>query len=92
MGYYISYQPEDADRYPPQKVRFPRKKYFLIMVVVLLLVSVFWWEQITDFLTPGDPDVTRQAASTMVSNMRQGLSFGDAVTAFCREIFANGQN
>lgn len=44
-----------------------------------------------DSLLPGDPAVTGAALDTLVENWQEGMSVGEAFTAFCQEIVANAQ-
>ena len=49
----------------------------------------FWPEGravLRDVLVPGDPDVTLHGLETLARELREGESFSDAVTAFCREV------
>ena len=92
MAYKIQYEKSETYRYPQskQKPRFPKRKIYLAL---LALAAVLWvrMKGIPDVLIPGDPQVTRMAVETMVENLQGGVSVGDAVTAFCKEIM-NGES
>lgn len=93
MGYRVSY-----DLVSAPKVRRNKKwtgiAAIAVICVLLICATVFktaalpW---IRDFLIPGDPDVTATALTELVNDLRDGVSFTDAVTTFCREIISNGQ-
>ena len=44
----------------------------------------------TDWLLPGDPAVTKAALTELIENLKAGEQFGDAITAFCREVIQSG--
>lgn len=87
MSYKIQYSPETANLYPQitSRKQFRVKRW---MTVVITVAAVFWvyLYGFPDWLIPGDPEVTKAAASTMVGEMKNGTSFGDAVTTFCKMI------
>ena len=90
MSYQIQYESAKNDKYP---MRLNRKRpgllmYTAIAVIIGLIMSV---PKLHEYLIPGDPDVTSAAFSQLVSDMQSGESFGDAVTAFCREIITNAE-
>ncbi len=81
--------------YARQKHRIPRlsKRQKMIAgtaVVSLLLIAVFLAFG-TQWLLPGDPEVSATALENMVSSVKNGESLSDAVVAFCQEIVANAQ-
>lgn len=60
----------------------------------LLLTHAFWpagRAKLRSLLLPGDPEVTGQALSSMVEDLRAGKPLSDSVTAFCREILEYAQ-
>ena len=87
MAYQINYSPESSSRYPQSQ-----KKYHIdwvkCTVLCLLLLTALWVRinGIPDFLIPGDPQITRSAAETMVADIRAGEKLENAVTVFCKEI------
>lgn len=87
MAYKIQYSPEKAHCYPSvtNRVKFKVGKW----VILLLALAAAAWMRVNgipDFLIPGDPTVTRTAATTMIDELRAGVSMSDAVTVFCKEI------
>ena len=90
MSYKISYTPEDTKRYPLMRKRKPFP--WLKCVTVIFVIAAALWvkkQDIPEFLIPGDPDITKSAVQTMVSEVREGESLEDAVFVFCKEILDN---
>ncbi len=87
MAYKIQYSEDSAGRYP-QNAKHEPFKYGRWVLLLILFAGALWLRLngIPDFLIPGDPAVTRQAASAMMENLHSGTAFGDAVTVFCKEI------
>lgn len=87
MAYKIHYSEDAAKRYPQKTKRHPIK-YGRWVLLMSIIAAALWLRLngIPDFLIPGDPAVTRQAASAMMENLHSGTGFGDAVTVFCKEI------
>lgn len=87
MAYQVQYTPQDEYRYPPIKVKKQKGSFkgwrFLLTVVILLWLLL---SGVPDFLIPGNPQVTRTAASEMLSLMKAGIPAHDAITAFCKQI------
>lgn len=95
MGYRIDYgQPSDK-RYPA--FRRPNHLASMIcgaLVLFLLLTNAFWpsgRELLRDLFIPGDPEVTSEAFSALIEDVRAGEDVSEAVTAFCREILSDDQ-
>ena len=86
MSYKIQYTPETAYRYPQNKEE--KFKWGKIGVLFCVLVTLMWFRinGIPEFLIPGDPVVTKAAASGFVAQIQSGEPLSDAVTAFCKEI------
>ena len=87
MVYRVQYTPQEAYRYPPIKSK--RKKGRGKGWTLLLAVGIALWlllSGVPDFLIPGDPQVTRSAATEMISQMKTGTPVHDAVTVFCKQI------
>ena len=93
MSYIVSYEPE-LDRWYPKKqdrhVQFPFKKIFLFLSVCGA-VYAFVRFGLVRFLIPGDPVVTAEAFSNMLSLVKEGESVGDAITAFVQDVLAGGR-
>ncbi len=96
MGYSILYEPELN-----KKLKIPNQNRKFLLTVGTLAVCVIFVilclltpvrTVLRDFLIPGDPDVTQSAFSQMVSDIREGESFSDAVTVFCQEILEHASN
>lgn len=94
MGYRIQYEPNLDYKYRMAGKVNLKKLWIagtfaalsILLIAVLPSVRSFIW----DFLIPGDPQVTTEAFSTLVSDICNGENFSDAVTVFCRQIINNG--
>ena len=90
MGYTIQYGPAGKAEAAWHAKR--RKKSGVILAVCVLAVAFVAivlsgdFEQIKNYLIPGDLEVTKAAFAQFTENIRQGDTVGDAITAFCREI------
>lgn len=94
MGYRIEYGPA------PRPGREEDRRGFRIRVMTAafllfgcVLVRSFWNEGaalLETVLLPGEPSVTEQAFSTLLSDLRTGMPVGESVTAFCKYIVDNG--
>ncbi len=86
MGYKITYPPVGNRRYPMHK---PMPVWLLpagIIGIGLLAITIY--NGSANWLLPGDPEVTEAALHEMIERLTQGEAFGEAVTAFCKEIIA----
>ena len=83
------YSPETAVRYP-QYVKKRSYKTGGWMLVIGLIAATLWLRVngIPDWLIPGDPEVTKEAAEVFMSQMREGVTVNDAVTAFCKTVLS----
>lgn len=89
MAYRIRYG-------PPQKGerggRILDKKIVPFILVALLIVAAALGVSnptVKEYLIPGNPEVTEAALIDFIDDIKQGAAFGDAMTAFCREIIDN---
>lgn len=96
MGYAILYEPELN-----KKLKIPNQNQKKILricalaacaLLVILCLQAPVRTVIRDFLIPGDPDVTQSAFAQMVTDIRAGEPFSDAVTVFCQEILEHANN
>ena len=87
MSYKIQYSPESAHIYPAiqKRKRIDLHKWFGFAVVVAAVVWIRLWG-IPDFLLPGDPEITKEAMSFFMDEIRNGIAVKDAVTTFCKII------
>ena len=87
MAYKIQYSPETRRRYPGVKIRnrIQRGSWVLLLLIVTAACLVQFYG-IPDLLIPGDPVVTREAAATMMNELKEGTSLNEAITVFCKEI------
>ena len=87
MSYKIQYSPETSSQYPQYRSNKPFN-YKRWLTVAIAIVAVLWIHLygVPDFLIPGNPEVTKTAASTLVDEIKNGATVGNAVTAFCKTI------
>ena len=85
MSYKIQYSPETANLYPKVSSRkqFRIKRWMTAVITVAAMLWIYLYG-IPDFLIPGNPEITKSAVSTMVGEMKNGASLGDALTTFCK--------
>ena len=93
MTYKIQYTPQDDRRYPVVKQRRKGRRVNS-WLILLLIVAVVWFNfcGIPDFMIPGDPQVTKVAASQMVTMLKDGASTQEAITVFCRQVLDGAEN
>ncbi len=67
-----------------------RKRKIVIFSFLLLvffgIIALRNLEFLQELLFPGDAAVTRSAMDTLISNIKDGQSFSNAITVFCQEI------
>ena len=86
MAYKIRY---GVNRHDRKKRGVARRIWLPFLLAACLLVTVWLIEMKNislDWLLPGDPEVTASALESLRENLAAGEPFGEAVTAFCREI------
>lgn len=87
MSYKIQYSPETGYLYPQEKKqRSIQMKRWIIPTVAIVLALWLHIYGVPDFLIPGDPDITKAAASALVDEIQSGVAMNDAVTTFCKTI------
>lgn len=87
MAYKIQYSPQFNHNYAGIKVkRRIHAKYWLGLLALITVSCFIRLYGIPDFLIPGDPVITRKAASSMMNALKEGIPVNDAVTVFCKEI------
>ena len=94
MAYRIDYAATDKHKSvtEPHTGLFARTAGFFLLFLVL--TKLFWpagEEKLHKILAPWDAEVTAQAFSDMVTDLRSGTDFTSAVTVFCREIIADAE-
>ena len=87
MAYKIRYAPESARRYP-QVSKKRNVRWGNLVMILMAFAAVVWirLNGIPDFLIPGDPEVTKEAAAMMIADLDEGVKLDEAVTTFCKEI------
>ena len=94
MGYRIHYghmliKEEIRQREEKRKTRLPAK--LIVACSIVLVITILGKTGCLDFLIPGDKEVTKQAFSAMVENVRDGEDVKSAITAFCVEILDHAE-
>ena len=93
LGYRINYEMENGivvDTYT--RKRKPFYKFLAGALVVFLILFGIIIENnhaLMQYLLPGNHIVTERAINIFVNEIKDGESFSDAVTAFCKEIINN---
>ena len=86
MGYKFSYLAVGKRRYPTRK---SQPTWALpVGLITGLFLAITIYNKGPNWLLPGDPEVTEAALSIMIERLSEGEAFGEAVTAFCKEIIA----
>lgn len=84
VSYKIQYSPDTNDRYPQNmKRRYAGTGKYVAIFAVMLAALLIHFHGVPDFLIPGDPQVTKAAASVLVDDIRDGVAVKDAITTFC---------
>lgn len=87
MSYKIQYSPETSSLYPQTTVRKPfRVKRWLAVMIAAVAALWIHFYGIPNFVIPGDPEITKAAASALVEEIKNGETLNDAVTTFCKMI------
>ena len=68
-----------------------KRKIIFIITMLILCTALIWGREgtIREFIIPGNPGITEAAFINLVTDLREGEKFGDAITTFCREIIDN---
>lgn len=91
MSYKIQYTPQDNRRYPQKSKRSKRQwgvgALFLSIMAVLIWISV---QGVPDFLILPEIELAKNAAQSMIEDVREGESVEHAVLVFCKQVI-NGE-
>lgn len=93
MGYRIEYETVGRHKQSSKKNWTGMTAGILVLLLVFgaMTIKTVGLEWVQEVLLPGDPDVTAAALENMVEDLKDGNSFGEAVTAFCKEIMKHAQ-
>ena len=89
MGYQIQYGETMVKTYIPEGITISSWKCIKrFMIIVLIFTAIFLGsrKEVQNFLLPGNGEVTRNAISKMVSNLKEGEPLGTSIEAFCVDI------
>lgn len=96
MGYLIRYNPEQNKRYPIKlRKRSSPKRIAVITMICLILLGLMRMirsDSLKAWLMPGDGQITETAFNLMITDIKEGKGFGDAVTTFCLEILEHAKD
>lgn len=94
MAYSIAYEPDSQITYRQIKNGPVLYKTVLLCISILAICltafvpSMRNW--LWDFMIPGDPEITVDAVSKLVDQLKSGLRASEAIETFCNEIINNG--
>ena len=95
MGYRICYDGGEAPKKWAGKGRSRLPVMTAVFFLVFLLLTKLFWPagaaELRQILIPGDPEVTAQATSGLIRDLRAGEPVGVAVKTFCGEILTHAQ-
>ena len=95
MAYRIDYT-ENPRYQPPAAFQWDKlRKMAVIFFLIFLLATCLWWPEgrlaLQQLVLPCDREVTAEAFSDMVDQIRGGEALDEAVAAFCREIISSAE-
>ena len=72
------------------RIEYPGKKKAKGVPVWVILLALgglaLLRQRLGQFLLPGDPEVTGRALEMLLTQLRQGIGAGEAVSAFCKAV------
>ena len=94
----MSYRIEYGSAAPAQYRKYRGKTWFrsltaMCLILFALGVSQFWpkgQQVLRAYFLPGEPTVTEQAFSDLVSDLSHGIGLEEAMTVFCQQIINHG--
>ena len=96
MSYRIEYGTAVPVKFQEKKRRSHGRTLTALCILIFGLgVGEFWpdgKQVLQKFLLPGEPSVTEQAFSDMVSDLTDGATLESAMVAFCHQILDNGKD
>ena len=92
MAYRIEYA-KNTKYQPPESLRWDKTvRLIAVFFLLFLLFTTLFWPQgklmLQKMILPCDVDVTSQAFTLMLEQIRGGEGVHEAVEAFCREILS----
>ena len=90
MGYRIQYSDTVKRRTFYERDQSNVKLILFVSALCLCFVFVFvavqYRNTIWRWILPGDPEITQAAITAFEKNIRSGVSVGEAINVFCKEI------
>ena len=94
MSYRIEYGTDVPHRFRPQKVKSHVRTLTALSILLFALAVGKCWpdgrQVLQRFFLPGEPSVTEQAFSEMISGLTDGVNLEDAMVTFCQQIIDHG--
>ena len=95
MSYRIEYGAAVPQKFQPEKVKRHMRALTALCILLFSLAAGKFWPDgrmvLQRVFLPGEPSVTEQAFSNMISGLHDGLTLEDAVVVFCQEILDHGK-
>lgn len=95
MGYRILYENGHGEKIHHAPKHMDWKKRFLIFGIAALLLAMLIApvrNRILRVFIPGDDKITSEAFSKLVTDLKDGNSMKNAITAFCETVLNNGES
>ena len=88
MAYRIEYRDGTVSKIIVAQEGKKNKRIIRVLAIICALMLIYSANKfpISDALIPGDPQVTKVAASKFATEIQQGNSIADAFEIFCREV------
>ena len=94
MSYRIEYGTAIPERFQTPMIRRHVRTLTAICILLFsLAVGKFWpdgRQMLRQYVIPGEPSVTEQAFSDMISELNAGVALEEAVVTFCQQIIDYG--
>jgi hypothetical protein len=93
LGYSLKYeQGVVKTTFNENKIKIDKKRITITVlgcVIVAILMLSGKSNEMREYIFPGNADVTEAALNTLITDIKDGESLGDAISAFCKEIYIN---
>ena len=92
LPYSVCYGAEESGRYQGKSALGRKKSRYVVTITLLILtivLTIWYRESLVSWLIPGDDQITIQFTEELISDIRDGMPIGEALTTFCEEIVAH---
>ena len=94
MSYRIEYGTAVPDKFLVKKRKSHVRTLTALWILLFALCVGKYWpdgrQVLQKFFIPGEPSVTEQAFSGMITNLTEGVTLEAAMAAFCQQIIDHG--